>query len=120
MTLHKYLGPATLLTVLCLSGGCRSTIIHKDGAAHVAKEAVKPITESLDKQTDKLIEKLKLEELSSKLNEIANNLQKITTPPESPPWWHWQRILPILLIIIGVLSAVFIFIKKGKRNVSNS
>jgi ABC-type transporter Mla subunit MlaD len=68
----KYLGAATLLALAILPG-CRTSdlVIHKDGAAHVAREAVEPITRSLDEQTDKIIEELRLEELTYELRELV-------------------------------------------------
>lgn len=79
----KYLGAATLLALAIISGGCRNSILHKEGASEVAREAVEPITRSLDDQTDKLIEELQLDELTYELRELVkttrglvNNLEE--------------------------------------------
>jgi len=67
--LPKYLGLALLTTAFSL-GGCRSTILHKDGM----REAVtQPLIESIEKQGDKL----QLDKLVASTNETMRKLGEL-------------------------------------------
>ena len=68
MTLVKYLGLATLLAATTLGTGCSNSVLHKEGAAYVAREAVEPITRSLDD--------LRLDELTYELKELVKTTEE--------------------------------------------
>lgn len=71
-TSPKYLGLAFLLPLLLL-GGCRNSILHKDGATDVAHEVTDPLIKALDEQTDKLIYELRLDELTFELKKLVQS-----------------------------------------------
>ena len=67
-----------MVAVTILGTGCRNSILHKEGAAHVAREAVVPITRSLDELTEKLeLEKLtnEITLLTEDVRVLVNNLE---------------------------------------------
>jgi len=144
----RQVGTLILLVAATASTGCRQSILHRDSAAHVAREAVVPITRSLDTQTDKIIEELKLAELTATIQLLTEDIRLLVNNSEETRGEIteliksarelvsnvnsmvedtktdltstttdsvWMKIVPSLIIVVGVLFAVLILVGFLKR-----
>ena len=97
----KFLCPLLFVFLLAL-GSCKSSILHKDGM----KEAVTtPIVKTIEKEVDKL-------KLNQLIESTTKLIDKIDTPKEESLAW---RILPIVILLVGVVSAALIIKKVFKK-----